>query len=388
MATGHVKDKLIEHCRGGLPSEQSRAIAEHLIACPDCRVSYDEIKLTVSALSSLKPVEAPQDLWRRVEARLPSEQRSDQSFSRRFQMVLAAAAVLAAVIGLVWYLNAHKSPDQRLAQNREELTTPAPLPTTVTPEITPTPAARSGSRLPSLEVHSLDGAPLLAQSRLEGRGRLQVGEWLETDSSARAQINIADIGKVEVEPNSRIGLINTRESEHRLKLVRGRIQAQVTAPPRIFVIETPAATAVDLGCAYVLDVDESGSGLLRVTSGYVLLEDKGRESFVPAGAACETRPEGPGVPYFEKSSEMFKKALRAYSSGDRSALKSLLTSAERHDTLSLWHLLPRVNGEDRAQVYDRMAELYGPPGDCTREGLLKLDRRMLEEYRKRLAWVW
>lgn len=388
MATGHVKDKLIEHCRGELPAEQSRAIAEHLIACPDCRASYDEIKLTVSALSSLKPIAAPQDLWRRVESKLPSEPRPAQSSGRRWQLVLAAAAVLLAVIGLAWYLNARRSPDQQLVQNPPTPTTPTPLVASPTPATTASPATRPGAKLPSLEVHSLDGAPLLAQSRLEGRGRLQVGEWLETDASARAQINIADIGRVEVEPNSRIGLINTRASEHRLKLAKGRIQAQVIAPPRIFIIETPAATAVDLGCAYVLDVDESGSGLLRVTSGYVLLEDKGRESIVPAGAACETRPDGPGVPYFEKSSEKFKKALRAYASGDRSALKSVLTSAERHDTLSLWHLLPRVSGEDRAQVYDRMAELYGPPSDCTRDGLLNLDRKMLEEYRKRLEWVW
>src|SRR5678815_3638593 len=110
MAIGHVKDRLIEHCSGKLPAEQSRAVAEHLIACPDCRASYDEIKLTVSALSSLKPVAAPQNLWRRVEAKLPSEPRANQSSSRRLQMVLAAAALLLTVIGLAWYLNARRSP--------------------------------------------------------------------------------------------------------------------------------------------------------------------------------------------------------------------------------------------------------------------------------------
>ena len=387
MATRHVKQNLIEHCRGELPAEQSRLVAEHLLACPDCRASYEEIKLAVSGLNALKPVDAPRDLWNRIEAQLPAARRPSPGF--RFQIVLAAAALIVATVGLAWYLNARRSSDETMAQNRDDRTygTITPTPTPV-PTLTPLPSVSPVPARPSLEVHSLDGAPLVAESRLEGKGRLQVGEWLETDSSARAQIQIADIGQVEVEPNSRIGLINTRASEHRLKLAKGRIRAQVIAPPRIFIIETPAATAVDLGCAYVLDVDESGAGLLRVTSGYVLLEDKGRESIVPAGAACETRPDGPGVPYFEKSSDAFKKSLRAYAGGDRSALKALLAASERHDTLSLWHLLTRVKAEDRAAVYDRMAELYGPPGDCTRDGLLKLDRKMLEEYRKRLAWVW
>ncbi len=235
---------------------------------------------------------------------------------------------------------------------------------------------------------SLDGAPLVAATRLEGKGWLGVGEWLETDRSSRAQITVADIGRVEVAPNSRISLLNTKTTEHRLKLARGRIQAQVVAPPRIFVIETPSATAVDLGCEYVLEVDESGAGLLRVTSGYVLLEDRGHDAIVPAGAVCEMRKGGPGVPYFETASARFRQAVAELSKGKADALEILLSEAERRDTLTLWHLLHRVKREDRARVYDRMTALYGPPSGVTREGILRLDRAMLDEYRKRLAWVW
>ena len=48
--------------------------------------------------------------------------------------------------------------------------------------------------------------------------------------------------------------------------------ARVVAPPRVLVVETPAADAVDLGCAYALEVEADGSTRLSVTSGQVALE--------------------------------------------------------------------------------------------------------------------
>src|SRR5207253_7821011 len=128
--------------------------------------------------------------------------------------------------------------------------------------------------------------------------------WLETDSSSRAKISVGRIGQVEVDPNTRLRLVQTRLTEHRLALARGRMQARIWAPPRLFFVDTPSAEAVDLGCAYTLAVDDAGGSLLQVTSGYVAFVRDGRESKVPAGAVCVTRPGiGPGTPYFADASE-------------------------------------------------------------------------------------
>jgi len=58
------------------------------------------------------------------------------------------------------------------------------------------------------------------------------------------------------------------------------------------VVDTPSARAVDLGCQYTLNVDDRGDGLLKVTMGWVAFDTDGRESFIPAGAACRTRKRG------------------------------------------------------------------------------------------------
>ena len=62
----------------------------------------------------------------------------------------------------------------------------------------------------------------------------------------------------------------------------------------------------------------------------------------------------------------------------------MLDQARPRDTLTLWHLLARVNGEDRVRVYDKMAAFVPPPPGVTREGVLALDQQMLDTWRNEL----
>ena len=152
-------------------------------------------------------------------------------------------------------------------------------------------------------------------------------------------------------------------------------------------MDTPSATAVDLGCMYTLHVEESGSGLLRTTLGWVGFQSHGRESFIPAGAAVATYPQtGPGLPYFENATDVFRAAVSQFdrtseSSTQRaSAQQVILREAKPPDVLTLWHLLPRVSESDRLIVYSRLAGLVPPPPGVTREGILHLDRNMLDSW--------
>ncbi|PYQ07178.1 MAG: hypothetical protein DMF82_04445 [Acidobacteria bacterium] len=241
----------------------------------------------------------------------------------------------------------------------------------------------SGRRPPaSWEVTRIESTPSGTVSAVE---RLRVGEWLETDVSSRARVNVGLIGQVEIEPRTRMRLVDAGAASHRLALARGVLHARIWAPPGRFLVDTPSAVAVDLGCEYTLAVDETGAGLLRVRSGWVGVEHGGRESFVPRGAACVTRPgAGPGTPYYEDAPEELKRALAAVDFGPAGArpeaVRVALASARSEDALSLWHLLGRLDGADRVAVYDRLAQLVAPPEGVTREGVLAGDRLMLDRW--------
>lgn len=383
MFSQHVSQKLSAYCHGELAEAETRRVAEHLIGCQSCRRELEEIKVAVSLAGQLPRAAAPDSIWSEIEAKLNERSRPAKSetkptlraFAFNWRLIATACAVLLLAFGAGWFFMRQPKGNPQVTGNDN----PAVKKTT------------PGTPVPAWDVARLAGTPLIGVERIESSGRLAVGEWLETDSSSRARINVANIGQVEIEPNSRVRLVGTSATEHRLAMARGRISAVINAPPRLFIVDTPSAVAVDLGCAYTLDVDDAGRSVLHVTSGWVALERDGRESIVPAGAFCVTEPgKGPGVPYFDDASEKFQDALSKlnFQNGGPKELSIVLAEAREYDTLTLWHLLSRVEGTERRRVYERMAALVPPPRGVTPAGVMHLDKEMLELWKKELEWAW
>jgi hypothetical protein len=238
------------------------------------------------------------------------------------------------------------------------------------------------------QVAWLSGTPLVGGQEIGGSTKnvsLGVGEDLVTGAGSRAAIQDADTGQIEVEPESRVRLLESRPGRNHIALARGTIHVRIWAPPGEFVVDTPSAVAVDLGCSYTLETDESGSGLLRTTLGWVGFERNGRESFIPAGAACPMHANtGPGTPYFDDASPTFRAALYQLDL-DASAPKErdvdlaiVLAESRKRDALSLWHLLSRASDSQRTHVYDRLAALLPPPSGVSRESVMRLDPKSLD----------
>lgn len=229
---------------------------------------------------------------------------------------------------------------------------------------------RSG---PAWQVAVVQGTPSVT--------RLAKGESLSTDAHSRARLDLDDVGEVQVEPNTRLSVLAIKPDEHRLSLQRGIIHALIWAPPGRFFVNTPSAETVDLGCAYTLQVDEEGAGLVRVSAGWVAFEDHGRESFIPAAAACITRPgKGPGIPYYEDSSKALQDAVHRFDDdSSEAAIPMILSEARARDGITLWHLLRRVPAADRGRVYDRLAEFIKTPEVVTREGVQAGDAKMIDK---------
>lgn len=368
MFAKHVSSLTSAYCHEELSPARSRRVAEHLISCQRCRGEFEEIRFGARLAAQLPLIEAPDSLWHGIGIAL--DRKGSPALSRKpagvipFLMqprfVLTTLALVVLVVGFAAYW-LHDT-------------------------------ARSvGS---SWEVARLAGAPRIGSALVNDKAKLGVGQWLETDTNSRAQLSVGDIGQVEIDPNTRVRLLETNPTEHRLELAQGRLSARISAPPKLFFVNTPSGVAEDLGCAYTLEVDGAGNSLLRVTAGWVALQLKDRESMVPAGAACQTRRGiGPGTPYFEDASESFRVALKKvdFESGatdESKSLDALLSGARVRDTLTLWHLLGRVDGDDRARVYDRMAELTPPPQGVTREGVLALNQQMLDSWKDKLEFNW
>jgi hypothetical protein len=353
MFTRHVTEHLSAYDHGELSADERLLVKSHLRECAKCRADYDEIHFGVGLASRLSLSSAPDSLWNEIQSATTNRpQRSP------IPLALAAASIVAALLVGV-FLNGYIS-------NR-----------------------------PSWEVTAVRGSARVGNAELKSAGRLREGQALQTGAGSEADVNIANIGHLTLDPNTKIRLLVTRSEEHRIALDRGKVEARTSAPPRLFIVDTPSATAVDLGCAYTLEVQDDGSSLLHVTLGLVALQHKNRETIVPAGAFCRTRKgAGPGTPFFEDASLAFKKALVFidYSSKEgperTRALEIVLRESRIRDGLTLWHLIPRLDAPSRALVYDRLAQLLPPPPDVNRDGIIALNPLMLDAWKQVVSQLW
>src|ERR1700682_1234157 len=105
-------------------------------------------------------------------------------------------------------------------------------------------------RGPAWQVTTVQGTP--------GITRVGKGQSFSTDDKSRIRLDMDDVGEVVVEPNSKMSVVATRPEEQRLSLERGKIHAEIWAPPGRFYVNTPSAQTVDLGCQYTLEVNGKG----------------------------------------------------------------------------------------------------------------------------------
>lgn len=338
------------------------ALETHLVVCPTCSAELAAIRRLRAATAVLPRECAPaRDLWPGIAAQLtaasPEASRGNSepvSTPQRLWRIALPLAVAASVALLC------------VAAGKRYLFDPE-------------------KRSATWSVAVLAGEPSLAQTRLHGARHFHVGQWLETDARSRAKVNVGSIGEVRVEPNSRVRLLSAESNHNRIELARGKVDALIWAPPRLFFVDTPSATAIDLGCAYTLEVNEAGDGELHVTAGYVALEHGDREAIVPYGLKCHTRRGvGPGTPYAADAQEELRAALDAFDFGPWEsrdpALRRILALSGKEEDITLWHLLARTTATDRAAVFDTLARLKAPPGGITRDGILGGDAAM------RRAW--
>lgn len=246
-----------------------------------------------------------------------------------------------------------------------------------------TQAPRKRSSRPAVVVGGLLAAALLALGVFVGSGRSMslpteissngarrltslTAKWLELGDGESATVTIADIGTVTVDEGSRVRLKQTGPTQHRLELQHGTLHALVTAPPRLFVVDTPTASAIDLGCAYTLEVTEEGSSL-TVTSGLVSLAGKGREVTVLAGMRARSAPNRPPTtPVSVHASPALVEAIDRFDrSGDSTALDASVLLVHAEDAATLWHLLPLAPPAQRAALIAQLTAFVAPPPGWT-----------------------
>jgi FecR protein len=250
-----------------------------------------------------------------------------------------------------------------------------------------------------MRFRSASGTPLCDGGAAGKDGLVPKGVWLETDAATSVTLDVADIGHVDVAPGSRVRVVETNDKEHRLELGRGHLHAKIDAPPRLFFVDTKAATAIDLGCEYEMEVDAQGAGLLKVKLGYVELEpptagspeERRPPRLVPRGAECTIDPmHGPGTPVWSRSPESLRADLARFDRvGDAVALARVIEALGAKDTLTLFYIVAsRAPEAERAAALGKLEAVQKAPAGASRARTLALERRAIQAWREALEPRW
>jgi hypothetical protein len=362
-----------DYIEGTLPSGQKEVFESHMQDCSACKKEYEETVKLLEMVNTLPAEVTPShDLWSNIESRISKDrskadkikeltalndnyENGDSDKKNRY-LKYAAISLIAAMI-LV-----------------------ALLPSLFLDKDTP---ILDKVMTPYWKVTSVKGTTIVSSNIMGSVDSLKPGDWLETKDSSQAILDVPGLGKVTIEPNTKIQLVRSDTSEHRIALEYGTINADINSKPRTFFVDSKSATAIDLGCSYTYTVKQNGDGVLYVKEGTVALESHGRESIVPSGKYCLAKTGiGPGTPFRENSSASLKEALMKYDfeKGGEKEVDIILKNSKKGDVVTLMNLMPRVDDRSRTKVYRVITNYTPAPKNVVRDSIPRLNARELNEW--------
>jgi hypothetical protein len=207
---------------------------------------------------------------------------------------------------------------------------------------------------------------------------LQPGDVVRTGDGV-VRLEARAVGILELGANTTLRLIESRRNRQRLALAAGTIHATTTSMPGVFVIDTPRARAIDLGCEYTLTIAPGGGGALHVIHGWVDLTHGYVQSLVPERASAVISPAGElTVPVFDDADPRFAAAVRDF--GRTHDLPTIVALARRRDALTLLNLFRSSTPEERLTLYDRLNQLVPAPPSVTRDAVRDWGPRVTEPW--------
>src|SRR5437660_9696936 len=155
MFSHHVASLSSQYFHGELTAAEDHRVAQHLLACTRCRAEYEEVEAGVRLAEQIKVLPAPDSVWAGIVRRLDGGEVSPPRVW--FARPLAVVAAMLLIVGASLLLLRHHASDKSA----------------------------------HWDVARLGGLPRIDSQNIAESGRLGVGQWLETDASSRARVQVA-----------------------------------------------------------------------------------------------------------------------------------------------------------------------------------------------------
>ncbi|MDP1823984.1 MAG: FecR domain-containing protein [Archangium sp.] len=278
-------DTLWALSRAELNDAEAKHAEGHLAQCPDCRVSFEDVKLAQQVLMGLPEVPPmPEQMARRVGANLAeaADALAAKSFTSWWQALFTPRFVLAAALGLVlvaagaWLLAEATPPPSPVALTPSPVERPPPLPTPV-----PLPVDSARGERPRLSV-------TVASAKKSSASKAQVlneGATVATQSGGSVWMKLPDGSRAGLTATSEVKLVTLEEKQLTLDLAKGSLAMVVPhRTDRVLTVRAGDLEVIDLGTRFLVSRDQTRT-LVAVEEGKVEVKTPTGRREVTAGHA-------------------------------------------------------------------------------------------------------
>lgn len=189
--------------------------------------------------------------------------------------------------------------------------------------------------------------------------KVNVGDWIQTDSVSSVVLKIANVGDISIEPNTKVRFIQSDGNISKMEVLYGTVNTSTSQPDK-FVLQSSNLKVQDKGGSYSFKVDDKGNGVIYVNSGIANVESGNKSAVVTDGTFIMYKPEfGVGTPFRKDSKPEFQDALFQYdfNNGGAPSIYYAMANAGPEDYSSLLNLIPRVDDRTKYLVLNKLNKL-------------------------------
>ena len=233
------------------------------------------------------------------------------------------------------------------------------------------------------EVMQFSGQPLMDDQKISEGETFPTLATITTDNNSTVMVSIPDVGRVMIDTFS---TVQRMDAGYELNLEQGQIKKYEGNATDFLTVQTPLAVVKEFykGSAFKLKVVNNGLTKLGVESGWVTVEVKEFQSYIPKNYSCVISKGRYALPYYTAGNPELINLIKDFSGVNDPSIGTILSLATRNDAISLWHLLQLVSSENRFIVFDKLNEIIPVPVGVTKEGIQGLNKDMLMKWRQEI----
>jgi RNA polymerase sigma-70 factor, ECF subfamily len=233
------------------------------------------------------------------------------------------------------------------------------------------------------DVVQLAGQPKIGNVVINKDDSFNSESTIETNENSSVTFVMPDLGRLLIDKSS---VVSRTKNSNEIKIEKGQIRKFEGDASDVLTVLTPLAKFTEFykGGAFRLNVDETGACKLAVESGWVIVNIKEFDSYVPKNFDCLISRGRYAIPYPSDSSPELISLLQNFSGINDPSVGTILSQMTIKESLSLWHIIQLISTENRSIAFDRLNELIPAPSVVTKEGILALKKEMLLDWRQEI----